>query len=477
VEELLEVLDEEHLEGLDARVDGPHRSTGGAHTNPWDQDYRTAAQQDADRVIYSSAFQRLAYVTQVTAPESGHVFHNRLEHSLKVARVGRSNVQRLRTIAKGGHLAGEALRMLSALDPDSTEASCLAHDLGHPPFGHIAEQVLQSVVSEHVGTDGGFEGNAQSFRIVTWLAQRASGAGLNLTRRTLDGMLKYPWHWRQEDALGKRENKWGYYRGDSEAFEFARRHYPPEADTELPKRSLGACIMDWADDLTYAVHDLDDFFRAGLIPLHRLAHDRDDEFKRLTDALRELKSTAPRSWPDYDVDELLSAIQDVAAGVAPTGAYIHTRDMRRDMRRLGSELISRYLSAFVIENDASGRALVKVERAIEREVEALKMLVRLYVVERPGLAVVQHGQQRVIRDLFKIYFDASNANPRDGGDRRVFPQQVKRLLADGSNDPPSRARLVSDMISGLTEASAIQLHRRLIGGWSAPTLDATAQMA
>jgi dGTPase len=175
--------------------------------DPDDRDWRSPGQHDRDRILYSAAFQRLAYVTQVTAPESGHVFHNRLSHSLKVAQVGRRNAERLRALAQAGDLARQAGEMAKSLDPDAVEASCLAHDLGHPPFGHIAEEVLNELAREHVGKDGGFEGNAQSFRLVTRLAQRASGGGLNLTRQTLDGLLKYPWHWRREDALQKRERK------------------------------------------------------------------------------------------------------------------------------------------------------------------------------------------------------------------------------------------------------------------------------
>ena len=237
--------------------------------DPWRRDYRSRAEHDRDRVLYSAAFQRLAYVTQVTASESGHTFHNRLSHSLKVAQVGRRNTQRLLTLAGNGDIDGDnAAAMINTLDPDAIEASCLAHDLGHPPFGHIAEEVLNERARRHVGDDGGFEGNAQSFRIVTRLAQRASGSGMNLTRQTLDGMLKYPWRWRSSDPVppGTRERKWGYYLADRAAFDFARQYGEHEADRDVPEPSLEALIMEWADDLTYAVHDVDDFYRAGLIP-------------------------------------------------------------------------------------------------------------------------------------------------------------------------------------------------------------------
>ncbi|MCW2986185.1 MAG: hypothetical protein JWR63_3755 [Conexibacter sp.] len=426
-------------------------------------------------MIYSAAFQRLAYVTQVTAPESGHTFHNRLSHSLKVAQVGRRNAERLLAIAEHGGLSGNALDLVRSLDPDCVEASCLGHDLGHPPFGHIAEEVLNNKARAHVGDDGGFEGNAQSFRIVTRLAQRASGSGMNLTRQTLDGLLKYPWKWRTSDPLDKRERKWGYYLSDRDSFDFARADGEHEQDRSVPEPCLEALIMEWADDLTYAVHDVDDFYRAGLIPLDRLGDPQDDAFKQMQEAFAQAEAADPKSWPQYPMQELVDAVQNAAAGYGPSGAFSHTRDRRREMRHFGSDLITRYLSAFTIEDDqASGKVRVKVEPEIEREVAALKLLVRVFVILRPGLAVVQHGQQRVIEDLFDFYFEASEASTEAGGDRRVFPPGARRVLNDGPNESWFRARVVTDLLSGLTESTAIQLHQRIAGGWTAPTLDATA---
>lgn len=473
MEQLLTPRSAEHIDHLQDRLDRGRDAP--VPETAWARDYRSPVQRDRDRILYSAAFQRLAYVTQVTAPELGHAFHNRLGHSLKVAQVGRRNAERLRAIAESENtITGTAKQMVLSLDPDAIEASCLAHDLGHPPFGHIAEKVLNEAAREHLGDDGGFEGNAQSFRIVTRMAQRASGSGLNLTRQTLDGLLKYPWRWWHEDLLDVREHKWGYYLTDQSAFDFARMYYPPETPRDLPERSLEALIMDWADDLTYAVHDVDDFFRAGLIPLHRLADDTDDEFKRLEDLMEETRAASPKSWPAYDVQDLLGAVHGVAGGVAPVGAYRHTRDLRRDMRRLGSELITRYLSAFEVTDDASSAQVrVSVDPDLVREVEALKLLVRLYVVSRPGLAVVQHGQQRVIRDLFRFYFEASDAGT---GNRRLFPPGARETLEAGPNEAGPRARVVTDLIAGLTESAAIQLHHRMAGGWTAPALDATAQI-
>ena len=447
--------------------------------NLWESDYRSPGERDRDRILYCSAFRRLASVTQVTAPEAGHSFHNRLSHSLKVAQVGRRNAERLMHVADAGVITGAALDLVRSIDPGAVEASCLAHDLGHPPFGHIAETVLNEKGKQYINDDGVFEGNAQSLRIVTRHAQRSGGSGLNLTRQTLDGLLKYPWRRWAEDPLppGTRERKWGYYKDDKAAYDFARL-YSAGKDTEKsrPERSIEALIMEWADDLTYAVHDTDDFFRASLIPLHRLADENDDEFKRLRELLEDAKAADLKAWPRYEIDDMLGTAAMVAGRFAPSGAYHHTREHRRLMRQFDSELITRYMGAFRVEDEKdAGKIRVSVDDTIVREVETLKMLVRVYVIRRPGLAIVQHSQQRVVSDLFEAYYEASGEGK--DGDRRIFPPGAKRTLDDGPNDPAYRARVVVDLVAGLTEETAVELHRRFYGDGSALTLDATAHMA
>ena len=218
---------------------------------------RSEAERDRDRILYSSAFQRLVGITQVASPETGASFHNRLTHSIKVAQVGRRLAQALK--ARNAEL-GRPSHVVAELDEDAVEASCLGHDLGHPPFGHEAETELDTLAR----TWGGFEGNAQSFRILTRLALRElTYPGLNLTRVTLNGVLKYPWL--RDDGDGPRRKKWGAYASERDVFEWVRGSSPPD------QRALEAEFMDWADDVTYAVHDLEDFYRVGLVPLDRLA--------------------------------------------------------------------------------------------------------------------------------------------------------------------------------------------------------------
>lgn len=443
---------------------------------------RTPAQRDRDRILYCSAFHRLAYVTQVTAPEAGHTFHNRLGHSLKVAQVGRRNAERLQRLAAGGKLDEPAARLVESIDPDAVEASCLAHDLGHPPFGHIAEKALheeaQALVSDSFDA---FEGNAQSFRLVSRLAVRDEDQGLNLTRQTLDGLLKYPWGY-STDSQSKAHRKWGFYgnapesqAGDEEAFQFVR----PDASDPGPEedRCLEAEIMDWADDLTYAVHDLDDFFRAGLIPLHGLGDRASPEFEELHRLLTETEESEPSAFRDHSIEDLLTATGEALAleGGGPEAAYRHDANNRALMREMGSKLITRYLSGFRLVAGSESAVELEIDPDKRCEVEALKMLVRVFVIRRPGLAVVQHGQERVIKCLFRRYFEASTAG--EHGERRLFPPSAKERLANSDDSAEERARVVIDLISGLTEAGAVQLHQRLEGGWtSVRALDATADL-
>lgn len=452
------------------RLDRRESEEGGL---PVVEDYRSRQQRDRDRILYSAALHRLAYITQVTAPESGHTFHNRLVHSLKVAQVGRRNAERLLKLAAGKQIVGAAASLVEAVDPDSVEASCLAHDLGHPPFGHIAEEELHRVAREHVAD--GFEGNAQSFRIVTRLAVRENRAGLDLTRQTLMALAKYPWrHWQHDPRQsGKRERKWGYYEHDREAFAFVRAPRSiEESKDELPQRDFFAWLMDWADDLTYAVHDVDDFFRAGLVPLDRIAAGDVAEVRRFGELLTELRDANVDAFPGYTIDALVDAAQRVLDRYAPTAPYAHTTSSRASLRRFGSRLITRYLDAFVLADDpASGKVKLTIDEEAVIEVTALKLLVVVYVIRHPGLAVVQHGQKRVIAQLFEWYFDASD--PKDG-DRRLFPPGARERLEQCSDSPADRARVVVDLIAGLTETAAVELYRRLCDGSSIAVLDGTA---
>ena len=391
---------------------------------------RSETQRDRDRVLYSSAFLRLGHVTQVASPEIGHIFHSRLTHSLKVAQVGRRLAERLLSLDH----SGAAARAAEALDPDAVEACALAHDLGHPPFGHLAEQELDKKAEGF----GGFEGNAQSFRILTRLAIRGlADPGLNLTRQTLNGVQKYPWLRHLDEP--EKADKWGAYDADRDDFAWVRSHC---GGSEAA--SLEACIMDWADDLTYAVHDMDDFFRAGLIPLDSLC--RGEEEFAIFHAYLEQKEPAAAGAADR-----------VFAGLGITARYEGRVRERAQLRELGSRLITRYLEAFRVVEGGEG-AEVEIDDELADQVAVLKRLTWFYIIERPSLATTQVGQRHMIRELVDMYMSAV-----DNSDNRKLlgPLYAERL--DAAETDSARRRVVIDLVASMTEASALEVYRRLLG--------------
>jgi dGTPase len=403
---------------------------------------RTETQRDRDRILYSSAFLRLAHVTQVAAPEVGHTFHSRMIHSLKVAQVARVLARQFKVQALRGELEPVATKLVEALDEHATEGAALAHDLGHPPFGHLAENVLQ-----RCSKDGGasFEGNPQSFRIVTRLALRSVDIpGLNLTRRTLNGMLKYPWLHAEEPV--EHAEKWGAYDGDKDYFHWARQGMEPET------RTLEAHLMDWADDVSYAVHDMDDFYRAGLVPLDRLVTDplelaafKDDLAKRYEQDAGRLASAADRLFGEG----FISSIRTRFAGRA---------EERVSLRSLGSLLITRYVEAVSLRDAPDGEsAILHIPEDIQDEVTILKRLTWFYIIDRPSLAVIQRGHEHIIESLYKMYHDAM-----DSGRLDVFPpavaEQVKKVKGT-----TLRERIIIDLIASMTEISATEIYRQHLG--------------
>lgn len=409
---------------------------------------RTEAERDHDRVLYTTALQRLAGITQIAAPEAGVTIHNRLTHTLKVAQVARRLAKQIGLPVDRQEVAA---------------AAALAHDLGHPPFGHLAEEKL----NERAEPWGGFEGNAQSFRIVNFLALRTDAyRGLNLTRRTLNAILKYPWMQNLSDS--KKAEKWGAYETERRAFDFARVGATPDV------RSLEAEIMDWSDDVTYAVHDLEDFFRLGLIPLERLASGDDGERRRFSASfyedtskgiLREKFRLAKLSEPDLQA----AVARLFTEPTAPFGLIDPYRGGRRDrtnLRYQTSYLIGRFVNAA----KRSGE-LLDIGREELAEVAVLKELAWFYVITDPSLSTIQRGQERVIDELHKIYVDAA-VDAKDGA--KLFPLAQRELL-QRIRVPNEARRVATDFVAGLTEAMAYELHHRLTGVTPGSILDAAAR--
>jgi dGTPase len=413
-------------------------------------DYRTTAQVDRDRVQYASAFSRLAEVTQVVSADRGYVFHNRLTHSLKVAQLARRMAEKL---AKKQPTEAEAL---GGLDPDVAEAAALAHDLGHPPYGHIAELELNALAQKE-GLVDGFEGNAQSFRIVTKLAVSDALAsddkndlrGLNLTRATLNGILKYPWLYGQNPD---RPKKWGAYETERQIFDWARTGNLLGTFT----KSAEAELMDWADDITYAVHDLLDFFCAGQIPLDRLA-DADDTSERklfFAELFTRCADLAPRQT------NLQEIFEEVLGFFPLDRRYVGTLNQRTGTWQFATVLISRYVDAIrLVKPTKEAKSIVQIESYAQDEIRMLKELTWHYVILNNELATVQYGQRQAVRTVFQTMIKAA----QDDKTWNLFPPAYQEELYAAQSNTLLKKRIVVDYVASMTEHELARIYAVLTG--------------
>ncbi len=415
-------------------------------------DQRDAFERDRDRILYSSAFRRLSGVTQIVRTGEADVFHTRLTHTLKVAQLGRRLAQ---NVVKKQASYAETF----GVEPEVVEGACLAHDLGHPPFGHLGEAVLNELVEKN-GDPDGYEGNAQSFRILTKLAQRFEECdGLDLTRATLASVVKYPWM--RDPSDPKKKKKWGAYKSEVEDFDFATDGWPKEVKT------AEAEIMDWADDVAYSVHDLEDFHRCNLIPWHRIFDDREA-----------LVGNALANWfsaPTDGAGRLREAFDRVAGlfrGLVPEmigEPYEGLKEQRRRIRTITSSLIGRYVEAISLEDPSKlldGHSCVHISHDESDEVKILKQITRDYVIKNPALAAQQHGQRRILDELFTDLFEEiGRAIPT------FLPLKFLDLHEAVQSGKLTAPRAVADCLASLTEAEVIALHGRLRGYASGSVLD------
>jgi dGTPase len=417
------------------------------YRGPDPPDQRTEAQRDRDRILYCSAFRRLAEVTQVVSALEGPAFHNRLTHTLKVAQIARRLAEKLSVEQR------EEAAAIGGPDPDVTETAALGHDLGHPPFGHIAEETLRELADDAQDADG-FDGNAQSFRIVTKLAVRTDHyPGLNLTAASLNGILKYPW---TRATRGEHRRKWGAYFGEKTEFEWARNTMDLRSDV----RTVEAELMDWADDIAYSVFDVDDFYRAGLIPLDRIFADQSERERFLESAKARLIR-----WGKKNADEIAEAFLDLIPTWPPRslgGEFRGTSDQRALMRVWTSKLVARYVKGIMLHVPSSpAERTVRIAPALKNEVEILKQLVWTYVIENPRLLTQQHGEKTVVRNLFRLFRDKADERAFD-----IFPEPYCAFLRKSDADGTFKeeyVRIVIDMIASMTERQAFTLHNRLFG--------------
>jgi dGTPase len=412
---------------------------------------RSEFRRDRDSIFYSNFFRRLAGVTQVVHAAEGHVFHNRLIHSLKVAQIGQSIVDEVtcpkRAKKRTTKKIKDIIHAVGGVDVDVVQTACLAHDLGHPPFGHITESELDKCAIENEVPDG-FEGNPQSFRIVTQVAVHdAAHPGLNLTSASLNALLKYPW---KRDVEGDKHKKWGRYFDDKRSFDLARSR-----ETHPEQRSAEAEIMDWADDVAYCIHDVDDFYRAGVIPLDRILAGRVEKPIFLKDVKH-----AGRIDNHEAANRIFKFIRK-EVGRDLLVPFQGTTAQYRALRLFETKLIQRFLAISKPNDlylDPDGESRLHVAPALRAEVNILKGLMRYYVYEAPALVAQQFGQRKLVRELFEILLDAAYRPASKGIIPPPFDEQLKN-----ADTPTKKVRLAMDVIASLTEQQAVTYHARLVG--------------
>jgi dGTPase len=374
---------------------------------------RSDFQRDRARVLHSSALRRLSAKTQVVAPGSGDFPRTRLTHSLECAQIGRE-------------LAGEI-----GCDPDLVDAACLAHDIGHSPFGHNGESALNALLASDGGS--GFEGNAQSLRLLTRLEPKVPGAGLNLTRATLDATLKYPWF----DGP-----KYGVYPEDAEVFTWIRQGAPER------RLCLEAQIMDWADDVAYSVHDVEDGLHAGLIKFNTLISER-----------AVVSRTAKDLYCEASVPELEDVFDDLLALDIWPRSFDGGMESMAALKNLTSELIGRFcVAAQEATLAAAGpgphtrySADLVVPRRQRLECALLKAVAMQYVMTRAGAAQAQALERELLTELVVAV--------ERGAPGTLDPQL--RPSWDQATSDAARRRVVIDQVASLTDTSAIAWHHRL----------------
>ena len=391
------------------------------HFEPAKRAGRSEFMRDRARVIHSASLRRLAAKTQIAVPWENDFARTRLSHSLECAQIGRE--------------LGESL----GADPDLLETACLSHDLGHPPFGHNGEEALADVAREY----GGFEGNAQSFRLLTRIEAKTIDAdgysvGLNLTRASLDAATKYPW------SRATNSRKFGVYDDDVKIFNWVREGAPDGA------RCIEAQIMDWSDDCAYSVHDLEDAIFIGQIKTSDFESDFDTLFQVMTvgygsDATKEEAAAALKRlqelscWPHfYDGSHRsLARLKDSTSQLI--GRFVQAAE--NETRKVyGAGELKRY------------NANLEIPKEQKHEVDFLKAVAAHYLINAASSQERYAKQQIVIKELVEALFTSAPRN--------LDSTFLKEWESAGGEN--ARMRVVIDQISNLTDPGAYALHARLV---------------
>lgn len=452
--------------------------------SPWRRDYA--------RLIHSPAFRRLQGKTQVFPGHESDFYRNRLTHSLEVAQIAKSIAIRLNSTSS------EFRRKKMNIEPEIVEFAGLAHDLGHPPFGHNGEEALDECMKDH----GGFEGNAQTLRIVSRLEKKTlrEGArafnadhvdlrcGLNLTYRNLAALLKYdeiiPILYEDRE---KKEVVKGYYHEDLELVSAIKKNVIGSDDPRVKFKSIECSIMDIADDIAYSTYDLEDNLKAGfLTPMGLLSLD-DDIYKSVAETI---KKRALKQYPEHVdfVEEIdIDFVRNLLAGIladtlfqtdeeteriikkpsVPKEAkrFLISAEVQARSRKLATDGYQRVkFTSALVQQFIEGIEVVKNERYIQLHavrlgfntflnVEVLKNITYYGIIRSPGLQVVEYRGKDIVRKIFEAL--------ADNGGTRLLPDDFQSIGKDASKMVKMRA--ICDFIAGMTDRYAFEFYGRLYG--------------
>jgi len=441
---------------------------------------------DRDRIVGSPFFARLGGVTQVISPGgAGLLVHNRLTHSLKVAQVGRAIAERL------FQAEGDLLEKLGGCDPDVVEAAALAHDLGHPPFGHLGERVLDQLARQRLRLRDGFEGNAQSYRIVTSTEIRGEATiGLNLTAATRAAILKYPWTRRSHPSPHPRymdpaprgaaappddpdggSLKFGAY--STEVDDMTQARAPFAGRVAEWQQTVEASVMDTADDIAYAIHDLEDVHRVGVLQPGAVAAELTAWQRRPEGAIESLRQQLHRKDGWIADDEAFAvAVEKVRAELVDgllAAPFDGSLEAEAKVAAFSAAWTKRLVDSIQVTDQPavrSGHVLLAPEQW--HEVQVLKLIQNRFVLTRPDLALHQRGQARLLASLV----EALLAWLTDPDETERLPSRIRDLvelaeaeLPEGTPDRIGRARgrAVIDYVAALTDSQAVGLMDALSG--------------
>lgn len=481
----------------DIREDEEHGDDGRfhpVHSELPSEEYRSAFWRDYARLIHSPSFRRLAGKTQLYPGLESDFFRNRLTHSIEVAQVARSVAKRL------NHLFEEERGATLGIDLDLVEFAASAHDLGHPPFGHQGEEALDRLMVKH----GGFEGNAQTLRILARVEKRLEGmetgedgvvlvdelgrdmrAGLNLTFRSLASIIKYDSEIPSERPKPKKGEKHkvakGYYASEKVLVHRIKKevlgdHYG------RPLKTLECSIMDVADDIAYSTYDLEDALKAGFIEPLAMLNQRVGFYKRIADKMTSAAEKEGRER-EYSVERVIEILRRLMGkyvlgdfeteefdeliyrSESPEEIERHALDLARlaastsedfakdgyFRSRLSSRLVGQFVRGVELNMDGDLPALwrAQLKDDVWEEVEALKTFTYETQIESPRLRVAEYRGSEIVTRVFKVLSKSPN----------LLPYDVRRFY--DACDPAECPRAICDYVASMTDRYLIEFYGRL----------------